>query len=622
MNVFARVEESVVTALEALKAEGTLPAELIVSGIEVEVPRDPTHGDLATNAALVLAKGARMKPRDIAEKLKEKLEGGSDLEKAEVAGPGFLNLTFKPGFWHGLVRAILEEGAHYGRSNLGKGETVNVEYVSANPTGPMHVGHCRGAVFGDALANLLAFAGYEVTREYYVNDAGGQVDVLARSVFLRYREALGEDIGEIPEGLYPGEYLKPVGQALAKEHGPSLINMLEERWLPLVRTFAIDQMMPMIKDDLAALNIKHDVFFSEASLTKGTCDKVQEAIAALRAKGLIYEGRLPRPKGHDDEEWEDREQTLFKSTAFGDDLDRALQKADGSYTYFAGDVAYHYDKLQRGFRHLINVFGKDHEGYIPRVLAVVAAFAGGSVQLADEKGTPIFADGTTDLTDKGRLKLKHWHTIGGSTDLDVKVVNIVSLFKDGEPYKMSKRAGTFVTLRDVVDEVGRDPVRFMMLYRKELEPLDFDFAKVTEQSKDNPVFYVQYAHARASSLFRNAQEVFPELTKDSAAVHEADLSPLTDAGELDLIKKLALFPRLIAGAAQAQEPHRLAFYLYDLASALHAQWTRGNDSPHLRFIQAKDGLATAARLALIATTQQVICSGLTILGVGAPETMR
>ncbi|HEX9880968.1 MAG TPA: arginine--tRNA ligase [Hyphomicrobium sp.] len=604
MNVFARVEERVVAALEALKSEGALPADLTLSGIEVSTPRDPTHGDLATNAALVLSKPARMKPRDIAEQLKAKLEADGDVAQAEVAGPGFLNLTFKPTFWQALVRTILNEGGDYGRTNLGKGETVNVEYVSANPTGPMHVGHCRGAVFGDVLANLLAFAGYDVTREYYVNDAGGQIVVLGRSVFLRYREALGEDIGAIPEGLYPGDYLKPIGEALAKEHGKSLLNMPEERWLPIVRSFAIDRIMPMIKDDLAALNIKHDVFFSEASLTGDGADKIKAAIEALRAKGLIYEGRLEKPKGHDDEEWEDREQLLFKSTEFGDEADRALRKSDGAYTYFAGDVAYHYDKLVRGYRHLIDVFGADHIGYIPRMLATVAAFAGGSVE-HDAKG-----------------KLKHWHSTGGTADLDIKVVNLVKLFKNGEPYKMSKRAGTFVTLRDVVDEVGRDPVRFMMLYRKELEPLDFDFAKVTEQSKDNPVFYVQYAHARASSLFRNAQEVFPELTKDGAAVREADLSPLTDAGELDLIKRLAFFPRLVAGAAQAHEPHRLAFYLYDLAAALHTQWTRGNDSPHLRFIQAKDGLATAARLALIAATQRVIISGLTILGVEAPDAMR
>jgi arginyl-tRNA synthetase len=604
VDVFAQIEARVAAALEALKAEGTLPADTPTSGIEVETPRDPTHGDLATNAAMVLAKPARMKPRDIADKLQAKLAGAEGVEAVSVAGPGFLNLTLKPEVWHGLVRAILDVGADYGRSGVGSGKTVNIEYVSANPTGPMHVGHCRGAVFGDVLANLLAFAGFDVTREYYVNDAGGQVDVLARSVFLRYREALGEDIGDIPQGLYPGDYLKPVGAALAQEHGPSLLNMPEDRWLPIVRTFAIAQMMPLIKDDLAALNICHDVFFSEASLTNGGTDKIKTAIEALRAKGLIYEGRLEKPKGHEDEEWEDREQTLFKSTEYGDEADRALMKSDGSYTYFAGDVAYHYDKLQRGYQHLVNVFGADHIGYIPRMLAVVAAFTDGTVE-RDAKG-----------------KLKHWHTDGGTADLGIKVVNLVKLFKNGEPYKMSKRAGTFVTLRDVVDEVGRDPVRFMMLYRKELEPLDFDFAKVTEQSKDNPVFYVQYAHARAASVFRNAQEVFPDLSPGSRAVREADLSKLTDAGEIDLIKKLAYFPRLITGAARAEEPHRLAFYLYDLASALHGQWSRGNDLPHLRFIQADDGVMTAARLALIAAVQRVISSGLSVLGVEAPDSMR
>ncbi|CAN1724903.1 Arginine--tRNA ligase [Hyphomicrobium sp. 1Nfss2.1] len=604
MDVFAEIESRISAALEALKSEGDLPAGLPTSGFDVETPRDPTHGDLASNVAMVLAKPARMKPRDIAEKLQARLSADADVASVSVAGPGFLNITLKPALWHRLVQAILKEGAAYGRSKLGNGQTVDIEYVSANPTGPMHVGHCRGAVFGDALANLLAFAGYDVTREYYVNDAGGQVDVLARSVFLRYREALGEDIGAIPEGLYPGDYLKPVGEGLAKEHGAVLLDMPEDRWLPTVRAFAIDAIMPMIRDDLAALNIKHDLFFSEASLIRGGTDKVKAAIDALRAKGLIYEGRLEKPKGHDDEEWEDREQTLFKSTEFGDEADRALMKSDGSYTYFAGDVAYHYDKLQRGYRHLVNVFGADHIGYIPRMLAAVAAFTDGTVE-RDAKG-----------------KLKSWATSGGSADLAIKVVNLVKLFKNGEPYKMSKRAGTFVTLRDVVDEVGRDPVRFMMLYRKELEPLDFDFAKVTEQSKDNPVFYVQYAHARAASVFRNAQEVFPELSPDSPAVLGADLSRLDDAGEIDLIKKIAFFPRLIEGAAKAEEPHRLAFYLYELSSALHGQWSRGNDSPHLRFIQAEDGVMTAARLALIAAAQQVISSGLSVLGVEAPESMR
>jgi arginyl-tRNA synthetase len=586
MNVFARVEARVVAALDALKREGALPADLAVIGIEVEVPRDPTHGDLSTNAALVLAKAARMKPRDIAEKLKGALEGDADIAAAAVAGPGFLNLTFTPAFWHGLVRTILEQGADYGRSDLGQGRTVNVEYVSANPTGPMHVGHCRGAVFGDALSNLLAFVGYKVTREYYVNDAGGQVDVLARSTYLRYREALGEDIGEIPAGLYPGDYLKPIGAALAKKHGRALLDEPEKDWLPIVRKAAVTPLLKEIKADLAELNIKHDVFFSEASLVTAKKDKVKAAIKALRDKGLIYEGRLPRPKGHDDEEWEDREQTLFKSTAFGDDVDRALMKSDGSYTYFAGDVAYHYDKLQRGFDRYRNVFGADHIGYISRIRAAVAA-----------------------LSD-------------GKADFQILVCQLVKVLRAGEPVRMSKRAGTFVTLRDVVEEVGRDPVRFMMLYRKNDAPLDFDLAKVVEQSKDNPVFYVQYAHARAASVFRNAQEIFADLGKDSAGVRAADLSPLTDSGELDLIKRLAFFPRLVAKAAEAEEPHRIAFYLYDLASALHAQWARGNESPQLRFIQAKDGVMTAARLALIAATQRVISLGLMILGVEALESMR
>jgi arginyl-tRNA synthetase len=586
MNIFVEVETRVRTALEALKSEGTLPADLSIPEFEAEPPRDASHGDIAVNAALVLAKAAKKKPRDIADALKTKLEAHSNFARIDVAGPGFLNITFKDEVWHDLVRTILKVGSRYGAGSQRDGGKLNVEYVSANPTGPMHVGHCRGAVFGDALANLLVFAGYDVTREYYINDAGGQVNVLARSVYLRYREALGEDIGAIPEGLYPGDYLKPVGQALAEDHGRSLLDMPEERWLPIVRSFAIEKMMAMIKDDLAALNIRHDVFFSEASLQANGKDQIKAAIEELRKKGLIYEGKLDKPKGHDDGDWEDRVQTLFKSTAFGDDEDRALQKSDGSYTYFAGDVAYHYDKLQRGFQHLINVFGADHVGYIPRIKAVVAA-----------------------LSDK-------------MADLDVKVVQLVRLFKAGEPYKMSKRAGTFVTLRDVVDEVGRDPVRYMMLYRKNQEPLDFDFAKVTEQSKDNPVFYVQYAHARSASVLRNAVEQLPGLDVSVQALEKANLSILKDPGEIDLVKRLAAFPRLIDGAASAHEPHRLAFYLYDLASALHSQWTRGNDSPHLRFIQSNDGVATTARLALIAATKTVIKSGLEILGVEAPDAMR
>jgi arginyl-tRNA synthetase len=586
LNVYALVRGRVVAALDALGREGVLLAGLDLANVEVSPPREAAHGDLACNAAMVLAKAAKMKPRDIADKLAAKLKADPDIEKVEVAGPGFLNMSFVPAFWHGVVKAILQDGADYGRAAIGKGEKVDVEYVSANPTGPMHVGHGRGAVFGDALANLLQFAGYAVAREYYINDAGAQVDALARSAYLRYREALGEEIGEIPTGLYPGDYLKPVGQELAREHDHSLLNFPEERWLPLVRDVAIARMLDMIKEDLGALNIHHEVFFSERSLTAGGKDEVRATIQELAAKGLVYQGRLPRPKGHDDGEWEDREQTLFKSTQFGDDVDRALQKSDGGYTYFASDMAYHRNKIVRGFQHLINVFGADHVGYITRMKAAVAALSDGKV------------------------------------DLDIKVCQLVKLFRDGEPVKMSKRAGTFVTLRDVVDEVGPDPVRFMMLYRKNDAPLDFDLAKVVEQSKDNPVFYVQYAHARAHSVFRNAAEVFPQMTAESAAVRSADLSPLNDAGELDLIRKLSAFPVIVEGAARTHEPHRVAFYLYDLASAFHAQWTKGNESPHLRFIQTNNGTLTAARLALILATQRVLATGLALLGVQAPQEMR
>ncbi|HZT48390.1 MAG TPA: arginine--tRNA ligase [Hyphomicrobiaceae bacterium] len=585
MNVYALVHARILSALKALQAEGQLPAGLDFAKVEVAPPREASHGDLATNAALVLAKAAAMKPRDIAERLAARLESDADIERVEVAGPGFLNLSFRPAFWQGVVAAILKEGPAYGRADIGRGERVDVEYVSANPTGPMHVGHCRGAVFGDALANLLQFVGYQVTREYYVNDAGAQVEQLARSAYLRYREALGEDIGEIPAGLYPGEYLRPVGKALADEFGPALLNLTEERWLPLVRERAVAAMLEMIKQDLAALNIKHDVFFSERSLTQGS-DEVAQTIDELRRKGLVFQGRLEKPKGHDDGDWEDREQTLFRSTAFGDDVDRALMKSDGSYTYFAADMAYHHNKLARGFRHLINVFGADHAGYLTRVKAAVAA-----------------------LSD-------------GKADLDIKVCQLVRLFRAGEPVRMSKRAGTFVTLRDVVDEVGRDPVRFMMLYRKNDAPLDFDLAKVLEQSKDNPVFYVQYAHARAMSVFRNVKEFFPGLSPDSPELASADLSRLTDAGEIDLMRKLAAFPNVIEGAGRAHEPHRIAFYLYDLASTFHAQWTKGNESPHLRFIRPDDGILTIARLALIRANAQVLASGLAIVGVLAPEEMR
>jgi arginyl-tRNA synthetase len=586
MNLFADIEAAILDALSALQTDGALPAGLDLSNVGVEATKDAAHGDIACNAAMVLAKPAGMKPRDIAEKLVAALAGDKRFARLEIAGPGFLNLTLEPEVWQRTLAAILAAGPGYGRVDTGRGEAVNVEYVSANPTGPMHVGHCRGAVFGDALANLLEAAGWKVTREYYINDAGAQVDVLARSAFLRYREAMGEDIDGIPEGLYPGDYLVPVGQQLAADHDTVFLSLPENVWLPFVRGYATDAMLGMIREDLAALNVRHDVFFSERSLTRGGKDEVAETVAELRAKGLVYEGRLERPKGHEGDEWEDREQTLFKATDFGDDVDRALMKSDGTYTYFAADMAYHHNKLSRGFTHLINVFGADHSGYIKRMQAAVKA-----------------------LSD-------------GRADLDIKVCQLVRLLRAGQPVKMSKRAGTFVTLREVVDEVGRDPVRFMMLFRKNDATLDFDLAKVIEQSKENPVFYVQYAHARAHSVLRNARETFPDLDPLGAGLQTADTTCLTDAGELDLIRRLALYPRLLEGASRAHEPHRVAFYLHDLASAFHSQWTRGNDSPHLRFIQANDRVATVARLALVRGCAQVISSGLEILGVAAPQEMR
>jgi arginyl-tRNA synthetase len=585
-NVFAHVHGLVRAALADLQEDGKLPADLNVDKFDVETPRDSAHGDLACNAAMVLAKPAKMRPRDIAEALAGKLAVDPDVAKTDVAGPGFLNITMRPAFWQGVVATILLQGAQFGRTGLGGGERINVEYVSANPTGPMHVGHCRGAVFGDALANLLAFAGWDVTREYYINDAGGQVNKLARSVFMRYREALGEDIGAMPETLYPGEYLKPVGAAIAAEYGKSLLAMPEEQWLPIVRDAAMAPMLATIKEDLAALNVRHDVFFSERSLTADGKDQVTAAIAVLRDKGLIYEGRLAKPKGHDDEEWEDREQTLFRSTDFGDDEDRALMKSDGSYTYFAGDVAYHYDKLQRGYGQLIDVLGADHSGYVKRLKAIVTALSDGKVHA------------------------------------DIPLINLVTLSRGGQPVRMGKRTGNLVTLRDVVDEVGRDPVRFMMLYRENNKTLDFDFAKVMEQSKDNPVFYVQYAHARTASVFRNVAAVFPDLTQAEVCGGTTDLATLNDPGELQIVKSLALFPKLMGEAARAHEPHRVAFYLFEVASAFHAQWARGNDLPQLRFIQDTDRSLTAARCAMVAAVQQVLSSGLTVLGVEAPLAMR
>jgi len=590
-NIFATVLDRVHAASQALMASGALPAATDLSRVVVEPPRDASHGDMATNAAMVLAKDAGRKPRELAELLAGELRADPLVAKVDVAGPGFINLTLKPEAWVSALRSAILTGSDYGRSDVGRGQPVNVEYVSANPTGPLHVGHTRGAVFGDALASLLAFTGFAVTREYYINDAGAQVDVLARSAFLRYREALGEQIGAIPEGLYPGDYLKPVGEALVAEFGRSLLDMPEPRWLPLVRSKAVAMMMDAIRGDLAALNIRHDVFFSERSLLGdgAESDQVGQTIAELRREGHVYEGRLPPPKGAPVEDWEDREQTLFRATDFGDDVDRPLKKSDGSYTYFASDIAYHKSKFDRGFRDMIDVWGADHGGYVKRMNAAVKAVS------------------------------------NSDAALDVKIVQLVRLLRAGEPVKMSKRAGDFITLGEVVDEVGRDPVRFMMLYRKNDASLDFDLAKVIEQSRDNPVFYVQYGHARGHSVFRNARQVV-ELPVDwsqrAQMLSEAQLGLLDDLAELALMGKLAQFPRVVEAAALTHEPHRIAFFLYELASDFHAHWQKGNNSPHLRFIIQDDRNITLARLALVAGVVNVLAAGLSLLGVNAPLEMR
>jgi arginyl-tRNA synthetase len=584
MNIFALFTAHVREAVASLAADGVALPPAALDRIVVEAPRDASHGDLATNAAMVLSKDAGMKPRDLAEKIAAKLAALPDVARVDIAGPGFINLALNASVWPEVLEAALREGPGFGRASVGKGTSVNVEYVSANPTGPMHVGHCRGAVFGDALANLLDAAGYSVTREYYINDAGAQVQVLGRSAYLRYREALGETIS-IPEGLYPGDYLKPVGEALAAEHGRRLLDAPEAEWLPICRDAAIDLMMAEIRGDLAALNVRHAVFFSERSL-QAPVDKVRAAIETLRAQGNIYEGVLERPKGADDADWEEREQTLFRSTEFGDDVDRPLMKSDGTYTYFASDIAYHQDKAERGFLQQIDVWGADHGGYVKRMQAAIKAIT------------------------------------GGKAALDVKLVQLVRLFRNGEPVRMSKRSGDFVTLREVVDEVGSDAVRFMMLYRKNDATLDFDLAKVVEQSKDNPVFYVQYAHARCRSILRNAREAMPDLAMDASALAAADLARLDDAGEIGILQRLAQYPRLIEAAAQAHEPHRVAFYLYELASDFHSQWNKGKDSPHLRFIMENDRQMSAARLALVQGIVTVLKSGLAILGVEAVEEMR
>ena len=581
MNLFSDIRALVIDSLTAMTAEGALPEGLDFANVAVEPPRDSAHGDMATNAAMVLAKPAKMKPRDIADALAAKLAQDARIASAEVAGPGFLNLRLSPVVWQSVLGAVLEGGLDYGRANLGQGKKVNVEYVSANPTGPLHVGHTRGAVFGDALASLLGYAGYDVTREYYINDGGGQVDVLARSVYLRYLEAHGQEVA-FADGTYPGDYLKPVGAALKDKVGDAYLNKGEDVWLAEVREFSTDAMMDLIREDLALLGIKMDVFYSEKSLY-GT-GRIEAALEELESKGLIYQGVLEPPKGKKPDDWEPREQTLFKSTDHGDDVDRAVKKSDGAWTYFAPDIAYHYDKVSRGFDELIDVFGADHGGYVKRMKAAVSALSDGKVPL------------------------------------DIKLCQLVKLFKDGQEFKMSKRAGTFVTLRDVVDAVGADVTRFMLLTRKNDQGFDFDLDKALEQSKDNPIFYVQYANARICSTLRKAQEVGIE-TGD-AVLGAADLAQVSHPAQLAVVKKLAEWPRQIEIAARTNEPHRVAFYLYDLASELHGLYHLGKTEFGLRFVNESSETATHANLALARSVSIVISAGLGILGVKPAQEMR
>ena len=591
MNVFAEFQSRIAGLLKTRIEAGELPRDLDLGRFVVEPPREAAHGDLSTNAAMVYAREAKLagsNPRALAASLAADLEREPDVLKAEVAGPGFINIVLKPEVYEQVLRTVLIQGERFGAGPPSTEGPVNVEYVSANPTGPMHVGHARGAVFGDALSSLLIFSGREATREYYVNDAGGQVDVLARSAFLRYREALGEDIGPIPEGFYPGDYLKPVGEQLAREYGAAFKDKPETEWLPGLRKRAIDAMMAMIRDDLAALNITHEVFASERALTgaDGGEDRVRETIEWLRARGLVYQGRLPPPKGAPADDWEDRDQTLFRSTDFGDDVDRPLIKSDGGYTYFAGDIAYHKTKIDRGYRTLVDVWGADHAGYVKRMQAAVAALSGGKAKL------------------------------------EVRLCQLVRLMRAGEPVKMSKRSGDFVTLREVVDEVGADAVRFIMLMRKNDAPLDFDLAKVIEQSQDNPVFYVQYAHARARSVLRQGKAVFDDFDLDLKALAQADLSLLTHEGERELMRTLGQYPRLVRQAAEAHEPHRVAFFAHELATRFHAHWNRGKDARQLRFVNENERILSYARLALVTGVSLVLASALSILGVSAPEEMR
>ena len=580
MNLFTHVREILIEVLKELSAQSVLPIDTDFSNITVEPPKDSRHGDMSTNAAMVLSKSVEVKPRELAQIISEALSPKEIIASVDIAGPGFINITLSNFSWHGLLSAVLMSGVNFGKSGMGSSQKVNVEFVSANPTGPLHVGHTRGAVFGDALANLLAYSGYDVTREYYINDGGSQVDVLARSIFLRYQEAFGKEV-VFEEGTYPGDYLIPIAKALKEKVGDLYLNKPEDNWLPELRNFAVEAMMNLIRSDLDLLGIEMDTFFSEKSLYGG--GKIEAALDRLRDNGLIYKGVLEPPKGKKTDDWEPREQTLFKSTEHGDDVDRPVLKSDGSWTYFAPDIAYHFDKISRGFDILIDVFGADHGGYVKRMKAAVSALSSGKVPL------------------------------------DIKLCQLVKLYQNGEPFKMSKRAGNFVMLRDLVEQVGPDVTRFVMLTRKNDAALDFDFQKVLEQSRENPVFYVQYAHARIKSVIRKAEAL--NVDTSDYALSEANLSSLTHASELSLIKKLAEWPRIVELSARLYEPHRLAFYLFDLSSELHSHWGKGGENPHLRFLQSDDMTITKSKIALARAVSIVISSGLAILGVQPAEKM-
>ena len=580
MNLFTHVREILIEVLKELTAQSVLPIDTDFSNITVEPPKDSRHGDMSTNAAMVLSKSVEVKPRELAQIISEALSPKEIIASVDIAGPGFINITLSNFSWHGLLSAVLMSGVNFGKSGMGSSQKVNVEFVSANPTGPLHVGHTRGAVFGDALANLLAYSGYDVTREYYINDGGSQVDVLARSIFLRYQEAFGKEV-VFEEGTYPGDYLIPIAKALKEKVGDLYLNKPEDNWLPELRNFAVEAMMNLIRSDLDLLGIEMDTFFSEKSLYGS--GKIEAALDRLRDNGLIYKGVLEPPKGKKTDDWEPREQTLFKSTEHGDDVDRPVLKSDGSWTYFAPDIAYHFDKISRGFDILIDVFGADHGGYVKRMKAAVSALSSGEVPL------------------------------------DIKLCQLVKLYQNGEPFKMSKRAGNFVMLRDLVEQVGPDVTRFVMLTRKNDAALDFDFQKVLEQSRENPVFYVQYAHARIKSVIRKAEAL--NVDTSDYALSEANLSSLTHASELSLIKKLAEWPRIVELSARLYEPHRLAFYLFDLSSELHSHWGKGGENPHLRFLQSDDMTITKSKIALARAVSIVISSGLAILGVQPAEKM-